>query len=144
VKRYFKYFAKKRGFRIVVLVILGLLAAAIFLGALSAREMQRIISNDFNAQQLALAQHAATILEQSFTILKRELLTLSLSPSIEYVESVSWSNRMKISMSTVQDYGVFRIMLIDKSGTQKYTMDYNQAVYTQTFFDIKEEYFLWC
>jgi ABC-type nitrate/sulfonate/bicarbonate transport system substrate-binding protein len=106
VKRYFKYFAKKRGIRIVILVVLGLLAAAIFLGALSAGEMQRIISEDFNAQQLALAQHTATILAQSFKILKRELLTLSLSPSIEYVESVSWPNRMKISMSTIILYGL--------------------------------------
>jgi PAS domain S-box-containing protein len=144
VKRYFKYFAKKRGIRIVILVVLGLLAAAIFLGALSAGEMQRIISEDFNAQQLALAQHTATILAQSFKILKRELLTLSLSPSIEYVESVSWPNRMKISMSTIRDYGVFRIILIDKSGTQKYSMDYNHAIYTQTFSSIDEDYFKWC
>jgi PAS domain S-box-containing protein len=144
VKRYFKYFAKKRGIRIVILVVLGLLAAAIFLGALSAGEMQRIISEDFNAQQLALAQHTATILAQSFKILKRELLTLSLSPSIEYVESVSWPNRMKISMSTIRDYGVFRIILVDKSGTQKYSMDYNHAIYTQTFSSIDEDYFKWC
>jgi len=143
VKRYFEYFAKKRGFRVVVAAILGLLAGAISLGILSAREMKRMISEDFNAQQLALAQHAATILEQSFTVLKRELLTLSLSPSIEYVESVSWPNRMKISMSTIRDYGVFRIVLVDATGTQKYSMDYNQAIYTQAFNSVDEDYYKW-
>jgi two-component system, NtrC family, sensor kinase len=144
VRRYFKYFARKRGFRVVIAVILALLAGAICLGILSAKEMERMISEDFNAQQLALAQHTAAILEQSFTVLKRELLTLSLSPSIQYVESVSWPNRMKISLSTIRDYGVFRIILVDTGGTQMYSMDYNQALYTQTIPRIEDDYYTWC
>ncbi|MBE9570294.1 MAG: hypothetical protein IMF11_06700, partial [Proteobacteria bacterium] len=101
MKRYFKYFARKPGLRLVTIVILIVLGGALFLGVLSAREMKRMISEDFNAQQLTLAKNAAAILAQNFKILKRDLMTLSLSPSIQYVEAVSWANRMKISLSSI-------------------------------------------
>jgi PAS domain S-box-containing protein len=144
LRKYFEYFARKRGLRHVTVFILILLAGAIFLGVLSAKEMKRIISEDFNNQQLALSKHAAGILSQTFTSIKKELLTLGLSPSIQYVEAVSWANRMKISLSSVGENGVFRIVLINAEGTQSYCMDYNGAIFTQakSFADVK--YFQWC
>ncbi|MDY6990511.1 MAG: ATP-binding protein [Thermodesulfobacteriota bacterium] len=144
MKKYFEYFARKRGLRHVTIFILILLGGAIFLGVLSAREMRSIISEDFNNQQLALSKHAAGILSQTFTSIKRELLTLSLSPSIQYVEAVSWANRMKISLSSVGENGVFDIMLINAEGTQSYCMDYNGAIFTQAKSYGDEKFFQWC
>ncbi len=144
MKKYFEYFARKRGLRLVSVIILVLLGAAIFLGVFSAREMKRMISEDFNNQQLALSRHAAGILSQNFTSIKKELLTLSLSPSIQYVEGVSWPNRMKISLSSVGEHGVFQIMLINAEGTQSYCMDYNGAIFTEAKSYVDEEYFHWC
>ena len=144
MKKYFRYFARKPGLRLMTIVILGLLGSALFLGVLSAREMKTLISRDFNSQQLALAQHAAGVLTQSFKIIKRELLTLSLSPAIQYVEAVSWANRMKISLSTVGEYGVFRIMLINEEGTQSYSIDYNHALFTDTSSYADLDCFKWC
>lgn len=133
----------RRRARFLFAVVLVLLAGAIFLGFLSSSEMRRIVSEDFNAQQLALALHAAGTMEQNFRILKRELLTLSLSPSIQYVESVSWRNRMKISLSTVEDHGVFRIMLIQPDKDRYYSIDYNQAVYVDTLGDQFQDVLDW-
>ncbi|MBW1739673.1 MAG: PAS domain S-box protein [Deltaproteobacteria bacterium] len=144
MKKYFEYFARKPGLRLVSVVILVLLVGVFFLGMLSAREMKRMISEDFNVQQLALAKHAAGILTQNFQIIKRELLALSLSPSIQYVEAVSWANRMKISLSSVGDYGVFRIMLINADGAQAYCMNYNYAIFTEVNAYGDSPCFKWC
>ena len=129
MKKYFEYFARKRGLRVVTVVIFILLGSALFLGVLSSREMKRMISKDFNDQQLGLARHAAGILTEDFKIIKKELLTLSRSPSIQHVEAVSWPERMKISLSSVGDYGVFQIVLINAAGTQSYSMNYNSLAY---------------
>jgi len=139
-----KYVRPKRLVRLVPVIIIVLLAGAISLGILSAQEMRRLINADFNAQQLSLAQHTASILERNFKILKNELLTLALSPSIQYVESVSWHNRMKISLSSVREYGVFRIVLIGADGRLRYSFDENQAVYASETDAQPPEYFQWC
>jgi len=144
LKKYFKYFAQKPGLRVVTTVILILLGSALFLGALSAREMKRMISEDFNAQQLALAKNAAGIVAQNFKILKRELMTLSLSPSIQYVEAVSWANRMKISLSSIREYGVIQIMLVNADGTNAYSVNYANAIFTGKGSYGHEDYFEWC
>lgn len=128
----------------MTIIILVLLGGAIFLGVLSAREMKRMISEDFNVQQLALAQHAAGIITENLKNVKRELLTLSLSPSIQYVDAVSWANRMKISLSSVSDYGVFLIMLINAEGEQAYSINYNHAIFTESDSFENDEAFQWC
>jgi len=139
-----EYLHMKRTVRVVVAVIVVLLAAGIVLGALYVREMKRMISTDFNAQQLAIARHASIILEKNFKILKNELLTLALSPSIQYVETVSWPNRIKISLASVRDYGVFRIMFISADGSHAYAIDYNNAVYSESVDYAKSDFFQWC
>ncbi len=144
MKKYFEYFARKRGLRVVTIVIFILLGSALVLGVLSSREMKRMISEDFNAQQLGLARHAAGILTQDFKIVKKELLTLSLSPAIQHVESVSWPERMKISLSGVGDYGVFEVMLINGAGAQSYSMNYNGALSVEECSFVHEDYFEWC
>ncbi len=114
------------------------------MGVRSAREMKGIINEDFNYQQLALAKHAAGVLTQNITILKRELTTLSLSPSIQYIEAVSWPNRMKISLSSVRDYAVIQIMLINADGTNSYSIDHTNAVFIEKKQYDDEDYFKWC
>jgi PAS domain S-box-containing protein len=144
LKKYFEYFARKRGLQLVTIIILILLGAALFLGVRSAREMKEIIKEDFNAQQLALAKHAAGILMKNFKTLKRELITLSLSPSIQYVEAVSWPNRMKISLSSVSDYGVIQVVLVNADGTNSYSINYTNAVFMERRAYDHEDFFKWC
>ena len=144
MKKYLEYLVRKRSLRLVIAVILILLISALILGLLSVREMKRRINEDFNYQQLALAKHTAGILTENFKILKRELLTLSLSPSIQYVEAVSWASRMEISFSSVSDYGVIRIMLINANGTNSYSINYMGSRFIEKGPYGDEDYFKWC
>ena len=85
----------------MMLVTLLLLATSFYLGYVSADQMRRIIKEDFNQQQLMLARHTANILEQDFDFLKRELTTLNLSASVEYLTTnVSGMKMVAISVST--------------------------------------------
>jgi PAS domain S-box-containing protein len=144
VKKYLEYLTTKQGLRIIIVVILILLASAFFLSVVTARHMKKIINEDFNAQQLELARHAAGILTENFEILKRELITLSLSPSIQYVEAVSWANRMKISFAIVKDYGVIQIMLLNAEGTRSYSIDSTHAGFVGKGSYGKEDFVEWC
>ncbi|NVM22703.1 MAG: PAS domain S-box protein [Desulfobacterales bacterium] len=144
MKKYVKYFSEKKGLRLITVIIIILLGGAFTLGMLAAQEMKRMISEDFNNQQLELARHTADILTENFKIIKRELLTLSLSPSIQYIEAVSWANRMKIALSSVGDYGVFRIILVDADGTKSYSMNYNNAVFVKPSSYRTMFFFEWC
>ena len=144
MKKYFEYFARKRGLLVVTIFLLVLLVIAFFLSRFSAREMKRVINEDFNYQQLALAKHAADILTQKFAILKRELMNLSLSPSIQYSQAVSWANRMKISLSSMGDYGVVQVMLIGANGSNSYSMNQLGAFFVAKGEFGSEDYFQWC
>ncbi|MFH0845752.1 MAG: PAS domain S-box protein, partial [Pseudomonadota bacterium] len=144
LSKYLEYMTRKQGLRLVIVIILALLAGSVILSVLTARDMTKIIKEDFNSQQLELARHAAGILTENFKILKRELLTLSLSPSIQYLEAVSWSNRMKISFSTIREYGVIRIILINADGTKAYTTNYTNAVFEDNVSYGEEDFFSWC
>lgn len=144
MKKYLRYFAQKQGLMVVSIVILALLGAALVLSILSGRELKNMIKEDFNSQQLALATHVAETLEKNLTVVKRELITLSLSPRIEYVEAFSWANRMKISLSSISDYGTTEIMLIAPDGMNSYSINYANAIFIEQEDYTKEPYFQWC
>ena len=144
MKKLFAAIVQKRSLRIVSAVILALMLGAAYLTVVSAREMKRTINEHFNAQQLEMARHAAGILSENFRILKRELTTLSLSPSIQYLEAVSWANRMKISFSTVRGYGVTRINFIRADGRKAFSTDYTYMAFEEEGDFADQDYFRWC
>jgi PAS domain S-box-containing protein len=129
---------------IVIGVIFLLLIGALVLGVESVSEMKRRINEDFNSQQLELARHAAGIITENFKILKRELLTLSLSPSIQYLEEVSWLTRMERSFSSVSDYGLIKITLINAAGNESFSLSYMGSSLIEKNSYVHEEYFKWC
>jgi PAS domain S-box-containing protein len=144
LKKYFEYFARKRGLLVVMIFLMVLLAGAFFLSRLSALEIKRVLNEDFNYQQLALANHAAGILTQDLTLLKRELMNLSLSPSIQYPDVSAWADRMKISLSSVREDGVFQIVLISTDGTRSYSINNMSSFFLEKESYDNEDYFKWC
>jgi two-component system NtrC family sensor kinase len=91
-----------------------LLGTVLILGWMSSRKVKEIVTEDFNQQQLVLARHAASQIENSLETIKRELLLLSLSPSIQYSESPWMSNRLEIAFLSVKHEGVLEIRYIGK------------------------------
>ena len=79
---------------IVVIVMIAILSAVLVLGWMSFKKVSEIVTTDFNQQQLLLAQHAARQIENELNTLKKELSLLSLSPSLQYFETVWLNKRM--------------------------------------------------
>ncbi len=121
--RRFPFLVSKYALGLIIIVNLALLGTSLYLGIKSAGQMQEIVREDFNQQQLALARQSASLMEQDIDFLKRELSTLNLSPSIQYLEPLTWANRMRATLSSVRQDGVVEIRRINKDGTRAFLVD---------------------
>uniref|UniRef100_A0A7C3Z102 histidine kinase n=1 Tax=Desulfobacca acetoxidans TaxID=60893 RepID=A0A7C3Z102_9BACT len=106
---------------VIILTVLLLIGAFIF-GLVSANKMRDIIGEQFNQQQLTIARGVASDIQEKFVFLKRELHTLNLSPSLQYLE-LSWPNRMRITLDNVKNSGVAGIGFLDAEGRHLYWVD---------------------
>jgi two-component system, NtrC family, sensor kinase len=97
-----------------------LLGTVLILGWASSREIKKVVTEDFNQQQLVLARHAARQIENSLNTIKRELQLLSLSPSIQYSEFPSMENRMEITFSSIKHQGTLEILFIEDKTKKTY------------------------
>jgi two-component system NtrC family sensor kinase len=121
--RRFPFLLSRHALTLILVVNTLLLGTSIYLGVKSANQMREIVKEDFNQQQLVLAQHTASLLEQDLNFLKRELSTLNFSPSIQYLEPLSWANRMRATLASVREEGVAEIRRLDLQGTRAYLVD---------------------
>jgi two-component system NtrC family sensor kinase len=121
--RRFPFLVSKHALALLVTVNILLLGASIYLGLKSANQMREIVKEDFNQQQLVLAKHTASLLEQDINFLKRELGLLNFSPSIQYLEAVSWANRMRATLGSVREEGVVEIVRLSQDGNRAYLVD---------------------
>ena len=112
--RRFPFLASRYARSILLGVNFALLGISIYLGLKSASQMKEIVKEDFNQQQLVLAQHTASLLEQDIQFLKRELSTLNFSPSSQYLEPLSWANRMRATLASVREEGVVEIVRLSR------------------------------
>lgn len=111
--------SSKTVYVIVIVLTAILLTAAFIFGLLSANKMRDIIGEQFNQQQLTIAKGVASDIKDKFIFLERELHTLNLSPSVQYLE-ISWPNRMRITMQNVKNLGVVGIGLLSSEGRHLY------------------------
>ncbi len=121
--RRFPFLVSKHALALILTINLVLLGTSLYLGFKSSGQMQDIVKEDFNQQQLVLARHTAGLLEQDINFLKRELATLNLSPSIQYLEKLTWANRMRATLSSVREEGVVEIRRLDRDGKQAHLVD---------------------
>jgi two-component system, NtrC family, sensor kinase len=127
----------------MIVITLLLLASSLYLGYVSADQMRRIIKEDFNQQQLILARHTASILEQNIDFLKRELNTLNFSAAVEYLEPLSWANRLRVTLSSVREDGVVEIRRINAEGNRAYFVDERGVEHVIVGDFLKEPFFEW-
>ncbi|MCX5888301.1 MAG: ATP-binding protein [Deltaproteobacteria bacterium] len=119
----FPFMISRHALALMLVVNLTLLGTSIYLGIKSANQMREIVKEDFNQQQLVLARHTASLLEQDINFLKRELSTLNFSPSIQYLEPLTWANRMRATLASVREEGLVEILRVDAAGQRAYLMD---------------------
>jgi PAS domain S-box-containing protein len=112
-----------RYFKVLVVIIMTLLLATVLImGWMSSTRVRETVTRDFNQQQLVLAQHASSQIKNSLDVLKRELLLMSLSPSIQYSESASIMNRMQFAFSSIKQEGALEIRFIENKNQRVYHM----------------------
>src|SRR5574340_219167 len=121
--RRFPFLVSRHALAIILAVNALLLGTSIYLGVKSANQMREIVKEDFNQQQLVLARHTAGLLEQDINFLKRELSTLNFSPSVQYLEPLTWANRMRATLASVREEGVTEILRITADGNRAFQMD---------------------
>jgi two-component system NtrC family sensor kinase len=138
----YKYYSVRKAILFFGILMLVLLLSALYLGLVSARHMKEIIREDFNKQQLVLVRYAAQRIEDSLDFIKEELLLLSFSPSIQYLEG-SWADRMNTTLSRVKEGGVIEIRLINNKGETSNIVDNlaTSRIIKGNFRD--SEYFKW-
>lgn len=101
-------------FKLLVFVAMSLLLGTVLiLGWVSSRKVTETVTEDFNKQQLVLARHIASQIENSLNTLKRELQLLSLSPSIQYSESTFMTKRMEIAFSSIKHEGTLEMRFVE-------------------------------
>lgn len=100
-----------------------LLSAVLVLAWMSSKKVTEIVTSDFNQQQLLLARHAASQIENNLQMLKRELSLLSSSPSIQYFEEVWLPKRMLISYSSIAGEGAQEIRYVESKKPRTYMVD---------------------
>lgn len=98
---------------IIVSFMLLIIGIVIFLGWITHKRIVETVTNDFNEQQLILARHAASQIENTVNSLKREITLLRLSPSIQYQENPGLLNRINNTFISVKDLGVYEFLFID-------------------------------
>ena len=125
------------------LLTLVLLITGLILGFYSITTLKEIVSDQFNQQQLELAQHAARQLENQFLNITQDLTTLNQSPSIQYLEKVSWENRIKITLSTMLDLGVLEIGRVDGTGKNLLALTAGGATKIQKGTTVQSTLFSW-
>jgi hypothetical protein len=101
----------------------ALLGISIYLGLMSGNQMKEIVKEDFNQQQLVLAKYTASLLEQETNFLTREMNALNFSPSIQYLEPLSWANRMRATLASVREEDVVEILRISTDGNRAFQLD---------------------
>ncbi len=120
-----------------------LLIAGLVVGFYSLRYMKEVVGNQFNLQQLELATHAGRQLENKFSNIIQDLKTLNQSPSVQYLEKVSWANRIKITLSTMPETGVLEIGRVSGSGKSLFAVTNKQEVRMVSVSEAGRDPFLW-
>lgn len=100
--------------KIVGIVMIILLGIILFLGWMSAKKIREVVVEDFNKQQLVISRHAAGQIENSLYNLKRELMFLSLSPSVQYSDIPFMDKQMDRAFLKIKDEGVLEIRFVEE------------------------------
>ena len=120
-----------------------LLGAVLIFGWLSSKKVKEIVTEDFNQQQLVIARHTASQIENRLEALKRELQLLSLSPSIQYAESASLYSRMETAFSSIKEEGAMEIRFAEKNIRKTFHVSYGHKCRTGILTSEDLDYLEW-
>jgi PAS domain S-box-containing protein len=109
---------------IVYVAVVTLLAAGIFVGVWTAHEMNDVLTEQFNAQQMVIAQTTRARIEREIGEIKRELTSqaVALRRTTDPRESLP---ALQQSMERLQSVGVRRVEVVDLEANRVFTAGYH-------------------
>jgi len=113
----------RRSKRIVVAVSVALCAVILLLGWSSYRSVKEVVTEDFNQQQLVLAQYAARQITHSLAMLQKELRLLAQAPALQQQERRALAGRLESAFMSVKDSGAVQIRFVAAPGTLVHVFD---------------------
>ncbi len=129
--------------------LVGMLATALLLifafvlGLVSFGKMRQVVTEEFNRQQLVLAQNLAALIQQDLEFLRRELTVLNLSPSVQYSESPSLGSRLRVTLRSIQAGELLEIRRVSSTGLEAVVLDRAGVAHTEQGRFGDDPYFAW-
>jgi two-component system, NtrC family, sensor kinase len=120
-----------------------LLAGVFFIGMAMSRQMKDIISEQINQQQLGLSRLIAARLEDSFSLIGKELMVLNLSPSLQQNHPTGWVRRTRITLLNLEEYGAEEIRQINAQGNEVRILNKAGTAFDSKGRFTEDDYFLW-
>jgi len=136
LERVFSFYTRHYKF-LTVLVTALMLGVILVLGWISSEAVRDTVIEDFNNQQLVIARHAASMIENSLGDFKRELTLLSFSPAVQYSERIQMQRRILIVYSSFQDEGLREVRYVEHKSSRTHVIGRDGAsIVTPTATDV--------
>jgi two-component system, NtrC family, sensor histidine kinase HydH len=126
-----------------MLATVFLLVFAFVLGFVSFGKMRQVVTEEFNRQQLVLAENLAALIQQDLDFLRRELTVLNLSPSVQYSEAPSLGSRLKVTLASIQEGELLEIRRVSATGQEAVVLDRSGVARTELGRFADDPYFAW-
>ena len=106
---------------VVYVAVVALLAAGIFLGVWTAREMNAVVTDQFNAQQMVIAQTAKARVEREIGEIKRELYLQAQAVRGMDEDTRELAESLHESLVRLSESGVRRVEVVDRAARRIFT-----------------------
>jgi len=110
----------------IIFIAFVLMAILAYLGYSSSKEMEQVVSDQFNQQQLILARKVRDSINDHFDLLNKELLRLNKVPAVRNL-GVHCLDEMASVFDQVRTLNVLEIRRLDFKGKTVYVVDENGA-----------------
>ncbi len=105
----------------VYVAVVALLSAGILLGVWTAREMNAVVTDQFNAQQMVIAQTAKARIEREIGEVKRELYFLAQAFRGRTADARELAEALQVSLARLSESGVRRAEVVDRTARRVFT-----------------------
>jgi len=106
---------------VVYVAVIALLAAGILLGVWTAREMNSVVTDQFNAQQMVIAQTAKARIERELGEIKRELYFQAQALRGKTANPRELTDALQGSLARLSESGVRGVEVVDRATRRVFT-----------------------
>ncbi|MEJ5300615.1 MAG: ATP-binding protein [Thermodesulforhabdaceae bacterium] len=110
------------------LATLVLICLATVLGIVNMRYVKNVVKDQFNEEQLILAETSAERIEKAFYNALSDLVFLSTFPAIQYAERKYYEQLLALTLPLLQKDSIMEIVRVSKDGKRIFTVNREQGL----------------